>query len=69
MQPTNFAGPAANPMPARMPKKPIVIPSRVAERAATRYVEDENGCFISTYSTASHGYAQIGWKSQVETDP
>ena len=36
--------------------------SRVAERAATRYVEDENGCFISTYSTASHGYAQIGWQ-------
>ena len=61
MQPTHFAGPAANPMPARKPKKPIVIPPRVAERAATHYVEDENGCFISTYSTASHGYAQIGW--------
>ena len=37
------------------------IPERVAQRAATRYVEDENGCYISTYSTASHGYAQIGW--------
>ena len=61
MQPTHFAGPAANPMPARKPKTPIVIPPRVAERAATRYVEDESGCFISTYSTASHGYAQIGW--------
>ena len=37
------------------------IPARVAERAATRYVEDENGCYVSTYSTGSHGYAQIGW--------
>ena len=61
MQPTHFAGPAANPTPARLPRRPIVIPQRVAERAATRYVEDESGCFISTYSTASHGYAQIGW--------
>ena len=61
MQPTHFAGPAANPTPARKPKTPIIIPLRAAKRAATRYVEDENGCFISTYSTASHGYAQIGW--------
>lgn len=37
------------------------IPARVAERAARRYVENENGCYISTYSTGSHGYAQIGW--------
>lgn len=37
------------------------IPERVAERAATRYIEDEKGCYISTYSVASHGYAQIGW--------
>lgn len=37
------------------------IPDRVAERAATRYVEDENGCYISTYSVGSHGYAQVGW--------
>lgn len=50
-----------NPNRYRRPKIPIVIPDRVAERAATRYVEDENGCHISTYSTASHGYAQIGW--------
>ena len=52
---------AANPMPARMPKGQIIIPPRVAERAAIRYVEDENGCFVSTYSTGSHGYAQVGW--------
>lgn len=64
MQATRFTGPAANPMPARRPKNPIIIPDRVAERAATRYVEDENGCHVSTYSVASHGYAQIGWQQQ-----
>lgn len=37
------------------------IPYRVAERAATRYEENEDGCWISTYSVGSHGYAQIGW--------
>lgn len=45
----------------RKPKKKIIIPDRVAKRAGTSYVEDENGCWISTYSTGSHGYAQIGW--------
>lgn len=44
------------------PKKKITIPDRVAARAATKYVEDERGCWISTYSVASHGYAQIGWQ-------
>ena len=39
------------------------IPARVAERAATRYIEDVNGCRISTYSVGSHGYAQIGWQA------
>ena len=59
---TEFTEPAAfNPMPARKPKLPIVIPSRVAERAAVRCVKAANGCLISTYSVASHGYAQIGW--------
>ena len=38
------------------------IPERVAARAATRYDENENGCWISRYSVASHGYAQIGWQ-------
>ena len=37
------------------------IPKRVAERAATRFSMSEDGCHISTYSVASHGYAQIGW--------
>lgn len=45
----------------RVPKTRIVIPPRVAERAATRY-KVEGECWISTYSTASHGYAQIGWQ-------
>lgn len=39
------------------------IPLRVAKRAATRYTITPSGCYISTYSTASHGYAQIGWQS------
>lgn len=46
---------------ARLPKERIIIPERVAARAATRFVVDEHGCHISTYSVASHGYAQIGW--------
>lgn len=45
----------------RKPRQPIIIPDRVAERAATKWEPDENGCWISTYSIASHGYAQIGW--------
>ena len=46
----------------RLPKERIIIPERVAARAATRFVVDERGCHISIYSVASHGYAQIGWK-------
>lgn len=38
------------------------IPARVAVRAATRYRENADGCYISTYSTGSHGYAQVGWQ-------
>lgn len=45
----------------RRPRTPLIIPERAARRAATAYVENENGCWISTYSTGSHGYAQIGW--------
>ena len=48
-------------MQYRKPKKRIVIPTRVAARAATKCVQGPEGCWISTYSTASHGYAQIGW--------
>lgn len=36
------------------------IPAKVAERAATKYVI-EGECYLSTYSRASHGYAQVGW--------
>lgn len=46
----------------RLPKERIIIPERVAARAATRSVVDEHGCHISTYSVVSHGYAQIGWR-------
>lgn len=48
----------------RKPKVKIIIPDRVAHRAATKYVEDDHGCWISTYSKASHGYAQIGWQEK-----
>ena len=51
----------SNPQRARLPRHAIVIPARVAERAATRYVLTETGCHVSTYSTGSHGYAQVGW--------
>jgi hypothetical protein len=37
------------------------IPSRVAERAATRFTI-EGECHISTYSRIPQGYAQIGWQ-------
>ena len=47
--------------PAHAPRRPIIIPARVAQRALESYAVDAAGCHISTYSTASHGYAQIGW--------
>ena len=58
---THIVGPAANPRPGKLPKTPLVIPQRVAARAATRFTRDEAGCYVSTYSVGSHGYAQIGW--------
>lgn len=42
----------------------VPVPARVAERAYTRVDVDENGCWISRYSTASHGYSQIGWQNR-----
>lgn len=48
----------------RLPKERVIIPERVAARAATRFVVDEHGCHISTYSVASHGYAQVGWHAE-----
>lgn len=45
-----------------------VIPDRVAERAALRFEVEVRErapglghCYVSTYSVASHGYAQVGW--------
>ncbi len=52
----------SDPRKSRMPQNPILIPERVAERAATRIDVTEEGCWESTYSVASHGYAQIGWQ-------
>lgn len=46
---------------ARLPRESFTIPARVAERAAKRHKVDSRGCWASTYSVASHGYAQIGW--------
>lgn len=40
------------------------IPERVALRAFSRWKLSPGGCYISTYSVASHGYAQIGWKDE-----
>lgn len=39
----------------------VLVPERVAERAIQNVDMQENGCWISRYSVASHGYAQIGW--------
>jgi len=48
-------------MPTTPPNGQIEIPRHVALRAFIKFVPNENGCHISTYSVASHGYAQIGW--------
>ncbi len=50
----------------RNPKRwnTVSVPERVAERAYTRHEVDEGGCWVSTYSVASHGYAQIGWQNK-----
>lgn len=39
----------------------VVIPKRVMDRAYAKTTRPATGCWISTYSVASHGYAQIGW--------
>lgn len=43
------------------------IPERVARRALERADKLPNGCRISRYSVASHGYAQIGWAESGRT--
>jgi len=47
--------------PARWNSVPV--PERVAERAYTRVDVTGDGCWISRYSVASHGYSQIGWQN------
>jgi hypothetical protein len=42
-----------------------IIPDRVKQRAYEKWEADAD-CWISTYSTASHGYAQIGWQTKQE---
>lgn len=42
----------------------VPVPERVAERAHSKWELGEGGCWISTYSIASHGYSQIGWKAE-----
>ena len=50
--------------PAHQPRTPLVIPDHVALRALRKFTLDrDSGCHVSTYSTASHGYAQIGWQA------
>ena len=44
----------------------VPVPAAVAQRAYERVEVDESGCWISTYSTGSHGYAQVGWQSRSE---
>lgn len=40
----------------------VPIPERVAARAYGNIKRRSDGCWISTYSIASHGYAQVGWQ-------
>ena len=51
----------------RRQKALLTIPARVAERAITSVVVTDEGCWISTYSLGSHGYAQIGWHDSGRT--
>lgn len=41
----------------------VQVPAAVAQRAVTNVDEREDGCWISRYSVASHGYSQIGWQA------
>lgn len=53
------------PSPSRREWNSVTIPRRVQERAGTRW-EADGDCWISTYSVASHGYAQVGWQDNRE---
>lgn len=41
-----------------------MFPMRVAVRVLTKWTPGEGGCWISTYSVGSHGYAQVGWTAE-----
>lgn len=58
MEPTNFRNPARwNSVP---------VPERVAARAIANVDKQADGCWISRYSVASHGYSQVGWQDKGE---
>lgn len=40
----------------------VPVPERVAQRATENVERQPDGCWISRYSIASHGYSQIGWQ-------
>lgn len=44
----------------------VAIPQRVMDRAYAKTTRSATGCWISGYSVASHGYAQIGWQDDGE---
>lgn len=39
-----------------------MTPQRVIERVLSNVAAGPDGCVVSTYSTGSHGYAQVGWR-------
>lgn len=41
----------------------VPVPDRVAQRAIENVDKQADGCWISRYSVASHGYSQIGWQN------
>ena len=53
----------------RTPEKwnSVPVPERVARRAYENVDKQRDGCWISRYSVASHGYAQIGWRREHKT--
>lgn len=44
-----------------------MTPQRVIERVHSNVVAGPGECVVSTYSTGSHGYAQIGWHDEGRT--
>jgi hypothetical protein len=38
-------------------------PERVIERLLQRFTVEPSGCWVSDYSTGSHGYSQVGWQA------